>query len=256
MNLLIGHDAEVFVSEHNEITSAIGKLSGASKENPLAVPFGAVQEDNVLAELNIHPASSAEEFIHNTQEVLRSLGGMLPEHELVFQSSHVYERQVLRSLGEAAMEFGCEPDFNVWTGSENTIASPYTTLRTAGGHIHFGFDNPTDDTRHDVIKAADYLMGLPSLMKDDDGRRRELYGKAGAFRPKSYGVEYRTLSNFWMATPELMRWVYEQAVLTFNSISKLSDMESILSPSDLVDIINTNKVDDAAHYYSLIQEAV
>jgi hypothetical protein len=38
--------------------------------------------------------------------------------------------------------------------------------------------------------------------------RKKLYGKAGAFRPKSYGVEYRTLSNFWIFEEKYIDWVY------------------------------------------------
>jgi hypothetical protein len=43
--------------------------------------------------------------------------------------------------------------------------------------------------------------------------RRELYGKAGAFRPKPYGVEYRVLSNRWLNSEALIRWVYNQSQL-------------------------------------------
>jgi hypothetical protein len=35
-----------------------------------------------------------------------------------------------------------------------------------------------------------------------------MYGAAGAFRPKPYGVEYRVLSNAWLQSEELMAWVY------------------------------------------------
>jgi hypothetical protein len=35
-----------------------------------------------------------------------------------------------------------------------------------------------------------------------------LYGKAGAFRPKPYGAEYRTLSSFWIFSEPLREWAY------------------------------------------------
>jgi hypothetical protein len=37
-----------------------------------------------------------------------------------------------------------------------------------------------------------------------------MYGNAGAHRPKKYGVEYRTLSNFWIFDPKLIGWVWDQ----------------------------------------------
>ena len=79
-------------------------------------------------------------------------------------------------------------------------------LRSCGGHVHVG-------TKHDpihVVKAMDIYLGVPSLKLDPDKQRRKLYGKAGAFRFKSYGVEYRTLSNFWIWSKELQEWVFKQ----------------------------------------------
>jgi hypothetical protein len=45
-------------------------------------------------------------------------------------------------------------------------------------------------------------------MDKKGAKRRGLYGKRGAYRPKSYGVEYRTLSNFWVGHPALCDWAW------------------------------------------------
>jgi hypothetical protein len=45
---------------------------------------------------------------------------------------------------------------------------------------------------------------------DKGDLRKQLYGKAGAFRPKPYGAEYRVLSNFWVFDTKLTGWVYDQ----------------------------------------------
>jgi hypothetical protein len=55
-----------------------------------------------------------------------------------------------------------------------------------------------------IVRELDYYLGLPSLKWDTDGRRRKLYGKAGAFRPKPYGLEYRVLSNKWLSDEKLI----------------------------------------------------
>src|SRR3546814_7881426 len=45
-----------------------------------------------------------------------------------------------------------------------------------------------------------------------------MYGAAGAFRTKPYGVEYRVLSNAWLKDSNLMSWVYKNTILGFNAL--------------------------------------
>jgi hypothetical protein len=60
-----------------------------------------------------------------------------------------------------------------------------------------------------AIKACDLHLGVPSVLMDNGLLRKELYGKAGAYRKKSYGGEYRTLSNYWIFDEQKIGWVYQ-----------------------------------------------
>lgn len=209
MQVLIGADPEVFLCHGENIIGALGVVPG-SKEVPFKTAHGWVQPDNMLAEFNIAPAGSRQEFIDNILAVMRDLSEY---GQIRVQASHEFQFEELFACGEKAFEFGCDPDFSAWTGRPNPRPDPQAVggLRTAGGHVHIGCDvaiqRPTD-----VIKACDVILGLGSLFFDDDVTRRSVYGKAGAYRPKKYGVEYRTLSNFWVRSPDLISWAYDRTV--------------------------------------------
>jgi hypothetical protein len=71
---------------------------------------------------------------------------------------------------------------------------------------------------------------------DNGIERKQLYGKAGAYRPKSYGVEYRSLSNFWIFEPELIRWVWRntERALVMGDVSG--------EEKRILDAVNNNNV--------------
>ena len=71
-----------------------------------------------------------------------------------------------------------------------------------------------------MIKMMDIYLGLPSIVKDRDERRRSLYGKAGCFRLTPYGFEYRVLSSAMMATPELVEFVYNQTMKAIDAFNE------------------------------------
>lgn len=209
--LTIGTDAEVLLKGSAGLVSAIG-LIGGGKHNPFLVNKGNLQEDNVLAEFAIDPVSTEDDFVSSIQLVMESLKAKVGPLQLGIdiKSSAIFPDDQLQH--PMAKEFGCDPDYNAWTMRANAKPNPRSVgnLRTCGGHIHVGF--PVDDqdfmARPELVQWMDVYLGLPSVLLDDDTKRRSVYGKAGAHRPKQYGIEYRVLSNFWIKDEQLMRWAY------------------------------------------------
>lgn len=250
-SVLIGSDPELFVGNSEGVNFAIGKVGG-TKDEPRPVNFGALQEDNVLLEFNTDPAASREEFLHHIKAVLGQGEDVLKDFQLEVVrglSSHVYDRNVLDMAGDQAWIFGCEPDHNGWTGRVNVFPKDVNPLlRTAGGHLHVGFGHLEEVTRsksRKVIQMCDYVLGLPSLLLDKDDQRRQLYGKAGAMRFKKYGAEYRTLSNFWLFSDELIGWAYDGARFAYENINLLEGFVGAVSGADVQAVINTGDKDRA-----------
>lgn len=244
----VGADPEVFLKNQFNIVSAIGLLGG-TKEAPLPVKKGAIQEDNVLAEFNIDPVTTEDMFVSHIDTVMKELHEKVKPHglSLLVQSSHDFDIMELIAGGEQALQFGCEPDMNAWTSEFNPAPDASATLRTAGGHIHLGLDVPERDidTRLRTVKLMDIFVGIPSVLLDADNKRRAMYGKAGACRIKPYGVEYRTLSNFWLKTEASQRWAYQQTQRAVREYDNLDDILRKLSPEVIQNTINNSDVDMA-----------
>jgi hypothetical protein len=216
--VLVGADPELFMRNPNsgEFVSAHGKVPG-TKYEPFKVPNGAIQIDGTALEFNIDPASTVHEFIQNIKSVRATLESYVPGFNVVAEPVANYNPDYwLYEVPPEAQTLGCDPDFNGWTMEQNPRPEPGSKpFRTASGHVHIGWTNDQDvfDKEHyleccKMARQMDYYLGIHSLIWDKDGTRRSLYGKAGAFRPKPYGVEYRVLSNRWLESEDLMAWVY------------------------------------------------
>lgn len=207
----IGADPEIFVADAHSVRSIVGKVGG-SKAMPLPLTMlgdgFAVQEDNVALEFNIPACTSKSEFVSAMVKATGFLERMMYQnHQLHFNKKSAMEFPDEELQTPESQTFGCEPDFNAWTLKKNP--RPRTTnknLRSCGGHIHIG------NTEVDPIllaKACDLFLGVPSTLMDDGELRRSLYGKAGAFRKKEYGIEYRVLSNYWIFQGRRVAWAYD-----------------------------------------------
>lgn len=225
MQILIGADPEVFMRKDGKFISAHGAVKG-DKKNPFKVDKGAVQVDGMALEFNIDPASNADEFVDNITSVMATLQALVPDFELVADPVARFGLEYIQAQPKEAQELGCDPDFNAWEdGQPNPRPDGERDFRTGAGHVHIGWTNDMDinDPHHReacimLTKQLDYYLGLGSLLYDEDTERRTMYGAAGAFRVKPYGVEYRVLSNAWLKSPKLMRWVFDT---TQNAVADL-----------------------------------
>jgi hypothetical protein len=244
VNVLRGADPELFLRSaiDNSPVVSIGQIGG-SKTFPRSIGNGfALQEDNVAVEFNIPPADSKEKFNASIQFVLEHLKQELSPKGLVLDISATMDFDIEQLAHPQAQELGCEPDYNAWTNRVNPRPKAPETLRSSGGHLHIGYANPDVEVSRNIIKAHDLFCGVASLVYDNDTRRRAIYGKAGAHRIKGYGVEYRTLSNFWIKSPELTDWVYEQSEKAIDFLNK-GNRISLKWGRDIVNCINNGDMD-------------
>ncbi|MCB0627924.1 MAG: hypothetical protein KDC43_29365 [Saprospiraceae bacterium] len=249
----VGTDPEGFaVDKSGKYRSVIGLLGG-SKANPKKTKNGYIQEDNVAWEVNTFPAFNREDFIMNVLGPIQDIRDILTPLDLSIDISPVALFHDDELQDDKAKIAGCSVDFNAWTGEQNHSPDlSKTNMRSAGGHLWIGtpiLDNIAKKMK--FIRVMDQVAGVPSVIMDPNVERRKLYGKAGSFRMKDEsngdsftGVEYRTLSNFWLKTPETIGWAFDtvmEAVNRFDEFDHISDIHA----DWIVNIINTSNVKDA-----------
>lgn len=261
-NITLGADPEMFLwsNKLNRFWPVVG-LIGGTKNLPLPITNEghAIQEDNVMVEYCIPPSKTADEFVKHivfTKEYINTLleniripieneiGDLdIEDLELVTKCIASATFQYEDLISDQAQMFGCESDYDVYTFDANKVNRINPYLRSAGGHIHLGYDNHNMDTTVKLIKAFDLFLGLQSVILDPDKERRSMYGKAGCYRIKpKYGFEYRTLSTFWTENEELMRWTYNQAM---NAINFVNNDGIITNEEEIIKAINTSNVEMA-----------
>lgn len=206
-----GADPEFFIQDtKGKVLPAFG-LIGGTKDSPIILDNGtlrknqkdignfAYQEDGAAMEFNI-PASNVQGFIANIQNMYNWCCHFLADKGLQpkFKASHRFQEDVLRR--PEAQIIGCVEDNDAWSKGikRNPFnAGDFGAERFCGGHIHVQY-NYENVPRAIFAQFMDLFVGLPSIKFDKQGSRRKFYGLPGIYREKDYGIEYRTLSNFWV----------------------------------------------------------
>lgn len=207
----IGADPEIFfMTKEGVPKSAEGLLPGVKHNAARITDRIEVMIDNVSAEFATTPVDNSLDFLKTIEEGIAVLKEFAESAGLSLHTRCVARFGKKDLSTHNAMEFGCDPDYNAYTGKFNQhpeASDP--TMRTCGGHIHVGYDTKTAPPEG-VVFFMDVLIGLPLLLTEQEWERAELYGKLGTYRPKPYGVEYRSASNYWIFDPKLVEFVYEQ----------------------------------------------
>lgn len=219
----IGADPEFFLVGQNEngalIIPSVGVVPG-TKEEPYQLGNGFfTHEDNVVVELGI-PVISGEclgDVVMQGKSLIINEFLSKKKYSLSCGSSVRFTTTELES--DQAQRFGCEPDFDAYTAGEvREIPDSITNsrYRSAGGHIHLGgnFNCPP----FVVALFCDLYLGVQPWL---DGyaqlgmgytNRLQWYGKPGIFRPKPYGIEYRSPSNWWCETCDAGNYIGSMAM--------------------------------------------
>lgn len=257
MTFTIGADPELFLKKDGKAISAFGMVEG-TKESPFKTDKGAYQVDGMALEFNIDPVSTNYEFEKFNLNIIKTIADMKnrvakngdgkKRYGFNITATQDFDPEYLANQPKEALELGCDPDYNAYTGEVNPRPDGSVNFRTAAGHIHVGWGSniPTDNDEHreicnNFVKVLDATVGMFMTYIDRDPRRRELYGKAGALRYKPYGVEYRTPSNVWIINRDRRQCIYSLVNKAID-IMKRGPFEPIhwtgFTEQQIIDIIN------------------
>lgn len=271
MNFTIGADPEVFLydaSAKRAIPATLCFFGNKSKPEPL--DCGTVIHDNVAAEFTVPAVNNCNDFVEviglMRRAVLEAARTRLANDKIVLDfgsSSRIWKPKDLTHPD--TMVFGCDPDFNAWQGGEkNPKPNPESLagLRSTGGHIHIGVDDEWFQRKPgqlELVRVLDASVGQVIANWEHKGgnginhrRRRTMYGAAGCYRPKPYGVEYRSPSPVWCSSDDRARIIYDVIEKVIKHVKDYGNesLEKILTDTNVTAV----KVQEAVNNSRPIRE--
>lgn len=213
----IGADPEIFVTDEKDNLIPAYTFLGSKKDTTvLTVNNQKVYWDGFQAEFETFPGTCLQGVV---SEIRRGLSVTLeaarkvnPLAKLSLNTVMQIPSELLATADKEHVSLGCMPSLNVYKHKGEEVEDPrQLTVRSTGGHMHFGVGKLPQDKIDAMVKALDAVIGVACVSlfaKYDNPIRRRYYGMAGEYRLPPHGLEYRVLSNAWMAHPFITHLVY------------------------------------------------
>ncbi len=217
----IGSDPEMFVEDKDGKLIPAFEFLGSQKDPKhfsKKHSFGnqPIYWDGFQAEFNTHPETclgwNSDSTQYSLEALLNAARSKFPGAKLSIKNTVDIPYELLQSSAEEHVNFGCMPSLNIYGLKGKTPSARELSFRPAGGHIHFGIRTLDESKIPSIIKALDAILGVAcvSLFANyDNPIRREYYGLPGEYRLPKHGIEYRTLSNAWLAHPFILNLVLD-----------------------------------------------
>lgn len=245
--LTLGADPEIFAFKKGSLLPAYEFLPPKGEERLM-------YWDGFQAEWKYdQPYTCQNTLVKATREALMQMHGYAAKKGGKLSLVNVVKipSETLATVHPKYVELGCEPSYNAYKLRGLNVENPrLLKYRFAGGHMHFG-EYKTIPNYERIIKTLDKVLGIWAVgtaRTVDSSIRRQYYGMAGEYRKpqygtdeygrKVYGVEYRTLSNFWLSSPGLMQLTWDLGRLCVKLSSTTYNKLWSTSEAEVIDTIN------------------
>jgi hypothetical protein len=217
--ITVGCDAELpaFYNNNGMGASLVG-LIGGKKGRPVKCEGGGYLADGVMAEMNVDPVPGTEagcnQFVININLCMDAIGTAIYPHDLNFKVKDSVEYHDRELQTKQSRESGCDKTIDAYSGLFNQPEDlGINNFRYAGGDIHLGWPNATLNERVNVVRILDAIFAAAEVESlGEPSKRSSEFGVLGKFREKPYGIEYKTVGNFWLQSEELIRWAFDAAI--------------------------------------------
>ena len=238
----LGSDPEMFVFQGAKLLPAYEFLQAKDAGQPIFW-------DGFQAEWRYdhEDKCSQDSLINLTRERLAVLNLIAKDRKAKLSLTNVVRvpQVTLETAHTEHVELGCMPSYNAYQLRGQPVENPRKLpYRFAGGHMHFG--TWTRRPKYErIVCTLDDILGVWAVGAAryfDNPVRRMYYGLAGEYRKPEYkegfGVEYRVLSNFWLASPNLMRLVWNLGTLCVRLAQRRNLLLWAGNTQETIDTIN------------------
>lgn len=251
----IGYDVEFFLQGRSGYIPAERIMSG-TKGRAGAIAQGVVgHPDNIMAEIASAAPFDHDQFASRIKHDLRKFRQHVAPVAVCVVPGITVTNEFLSS-SKLAGEVGCDIDFQDGEPRDAIDTSVLGNSRYAGGHLHF--DTDLDIPPDYCASVCDVMLAVTAIARGEkQGGRRGVYGLPGLYRPKPYGLEYRTMSNYWVTLVENDDPYFAHAVQrTADAFLTLKD-DILMLPQRYGDyakeIIATENQDEAINLMQIVQ---